>query len=66
MSRQTYSQARRLAEDAQDDVDRFEAFLLGYVSGAQDIQTDVDLETDEEFRKRVKELYRDEYSECFV
>lgn len=66
MTRQTYSQARRLVEDAQTDIDRFEAFLIGYVAGAQDIHAEIELETDEDFRERVKELYRNEYPEAFV
>jgi len=66
MSAPKAHEAQELLERAQRDSERFEAFVYGYVHGAQDMDSDTPLIGEEAFEERVKELYRDEYPESFI
>lgn len=67
MTAPKYAEARALRERVEEDLDRFDAFLMGYLHGAADEENDAipPAETDE-FRQRLRKLYREENPECFL
>lgn len=61
-----YADVRKLLDAVERDHDRFEAFVKGYVEGAQDMDSDVTLHTADEFEERLRELYRKEFDGGFI
>lgn len=59
-------EAERLIEQAQRDSERFEAFLKGYVHGAQDLHSGNVPDGKDPFNEHVTELFRDEYPETWL
>lgn len=61
-----HADAKKLAERAQRDRELFEAFLHGYVHGAQDMDSDIVFDGPGDFDSHVTDIFRNEYPETWI
>jgi len=66
MDKPRYATARTLAEQVRRETERLEAFALGYVHGAQDMDSDIEFKGPDDFNTRLRMLYAEEYNDSYI